>query len=324
MLTHDSQDAAVINIFELYPPVACYCGIYFDPKRLCFGISPFAGGLSDPANLEKTGLLTKTLNAAFSRYVSLLNLKPDEDPLSQIDTKIESLLAKIHENQRESGEIVLEDIRGEMVLYRSLKEFFEGLKRAGPVNVSVTKDLPTNSLLSGNQIMFDHDLIEVLLDVIAPLLDRAGSSSSMDQTYCQAPLTILAERIFHELGHLGFSGRHMSAETEEVLQIERDVIIYEWLISRNEQHKEAIEEFTNRSMTLQEDDNRKFSSLFQTAELFRNIQKWARRYNFHDRDETVDLIEQFVQFRLRRVYTIPNSTRLFPNPNIFADFRVHH
>ncbi|MFH1791420.1 MAG: hypothetical protein ABH885_05515 [Candidatus Omnitrophota bacterium] len=154
---------------------------------------------------------------------------------------------------------------------------YEGIKmkmraRAGDkVAVLVADDLPSNCLIADGRIMFDRAFVEYLLANI-----RKGGRDR------ECALLILGERVLHELGLFlrleeSIKTDRSMNETERLItcesdQTEADVVFYRRMSDSAPGLYRDIEEFTDRIV---DGAGRKFSRVFMTSHVFRNMKIWA-------------------------------------------------
>ncbi|MDD5488582.1 MAG: HEAT repeat domain-containing protein [Candidatus Omnitrophica bacterium] len=181
-----------------------------------------------------------------------------------------------------------------------LKEFnetFSLLAGDNTIHISVVKDLPVNSMRSGKTILFNEDFIDFILENI--WTDDAAAF-------------VLGERVMHEFGHIAHRGRGLTRLEEEVRQIEADVLLYERTVLNNPENAEMIGKFTD-IMVKSGGYEKKFSRMFNSSQLFRNIAHWAELIEKGvDRDKVRAEIRVFAKKILSDMIIVPSDTNLFP------------
>jgi hypothetical protein len=206
-------------------------------------------------------------------------------------------------------------VAGEMP--RVVSEVIAGIRKRAEIGVVVSKDVPTrNSMSVTGTMIFDKDFIEYV---------------TRPSVYDAARNIILGERIFHELGLISTAQkseaediRH-TIQKEEEEQLYRDVIIYAIIFSANPSLRKSVEEYTD--MTLKDSvtgEIAKFSKVFGTKGLYRNIQKWAEEVAEFP-EKVKGEIKIFVRDFLDRVNITSRFVRFFPaepaakSPKTYSD-----
>jgi hypothetical protein len=287
-----------MDMFGLYAPDEKYAGVYFDPLSMKFDHRGFGAG-------DRAETLANTLNRAFEAYVHDLFPKGDS-PWGRSDMPDN---ADPH--------------------HAAFRDLTEGLSLQGPINIYVAGGLPANSLITGNSMMLDKDFVEFLMENIygegdyekllreevlkrkfyrpqvlglsAERLFFAGGSAEL-------ALTVLAERVFHELGHVSMRGQGFSRMDEEVEQLERDVLFYAQIYSSDPVKAELMDAFVHMKARGAE---KGFSKAFNSARLFGHIREWSQTI-LDSPEKTRESIRDFVESALGDVYMTPRSARLFP------------
>ena len=181
--------------------------------------------------------------------------------------------------------------------YSRVKKLLKSISDNNQVHIAVAKGLPTNSLTIGNTIMFDKDFIDFLL-----------KQAEKDES----ALLILAERFFHELGHVSMRHEGLDRVEEEVRQIEADVLFHRDLFLKNPFLAMMMERFTDT--VVDKKKKLKFSHVFNSSKLFKKIRRWAFELEFGP--ENIDDIRKdiriFVMDNMKNIVIIPNKARLFP------------
>lgn len=189
--------------------------------------------------------------------------------------------------------------------HRLLDGILDGLKRRGEIEVTVAAGLPTNSLSVSDTAVFDRKFVEYVM--------AAGKDE-------EASRIILGERIMHELGLISA----MSAispedddvraviQREEEEQTYKDAVFHARIFSNRPDLEAGMELFTGRMVR---DDKsgteEKFSRAFNSAELYRNMKRWASLVGA-DAERARNEIRVFIKDVLDRVSFRSPYVRLFP------------
>ena len=130
----------------------------------------------------------------------------------------------------------------------------------GPaINIEVVKDLKADSFFNGETVQFDMAFLQFMIGKI-----KEGHP---------AALFIYAERRMHELGHASMAGDDLDEAEEETILIEEHMALLEAAYTALPSLRGEIEQLTD--ITLQAGDvTDKFSHVFNTKELFKNIHRW--------------------------------------------------
>lgn len=185
-----------------------------------------------------------------------------------------------------------------------LQEIFSGFSPERFMTITLRKDLITNSMLSGrNRIILDRGFTEFLM--------KRYYEDPDDDT----PLIILAERLFHELGHASLKRAEMPAVEEEAVQLARDALFYLLVVARDSDLAGSIEDLTDSPVGPYGGQNEKFSRVFNTTALFRHVRGWSGVIETGDTDSLLPLIEEFVEDALGDLYAGVKSRgfNLFPS-----------
>ncbi|MBF0252415.1 MAG: hypothetical protein HQL29_01230 [Candidatus Omnitrophica bacterium] len=154
------------------------------------------------------------------------------------------------------------------------------LAKFDTIEILVAKDLKTNAVcIRDGKIVFDEDFVEAILTM--------GKGN-------RAADIILAERLFHELGLLVFGFNSDSKEAifiDEIEQIQRDVILHKAIFDRENAANEQVDIFIHKEVP---GSGKKFSELFRSIDLFKNINTWSKEINQWP-DKTRDSIEKYVR-----------------------------
>jgi hypothetical protein len=221
-----------------------YSGVYFNSQDLLFRLKSKEAG-------AKAALLCQALNKAKSFFINALFSGEDISRLPRETAKWAEAFANILEKLKERD-----------------------------AEVVVAKNIPTrNSICVGSTIIFDKDFLEYLIPFIIESPQGAGG---MDE----AARIMLGERIFHELGlisNMDDSISDSAAELrsrivlEEEEQLYKDTLFYKRIFSHDQHLYEKVDRFAHMQVKDRVDmREKKFSDVFQTANLFTKIQRWAK------------------------------------------------
>ena len=178
-----------------------------------------------------------------------------------------------------------------------------GLNNEDAVYITVVDKLPVNVLSCGNTIMINRDFLDFIME----------AAKSDQNAYF-----VLAERIIHELGHVSMRQQNLEYIDEEVENIVRDVVFYKHIMSKDQYLAMNLDRVFTKTMVNTPAGPVKFSKAFYTAELFKNIQKWAGKISFGETGEIYGLDQVKAQIRLYvmdvmdRIDVIPSDAKLFP------------
>lgn len=186
-----------------------------------------------------------------------------------------------------------------------LDGILEGLKRRGEIEITVALGLPTNSLSVSDTAVFDRKFVEYVM------------ATGKDE---EASRIILGERIMHELGLISMMSA-VSSESEDVRaviqheeeeQTYKDAVFHARIFSSRPDLEADMELFTGRMVR---DEKRgteeKFSHVFNSAELYRNMKRWASLVGV-DAERAKNEIRVFIKDVLDRVSFRSPYVRLFP------------
>lgn len=189
--------------------------------------------------------------------------------------------------------------------YLAVSGMYKGIKRFKELEVVVAKDIPTrNSMSISGTILFDKDFIEFV---------------TKEPVNKEASAVILGERVFHELGlvaedkDVAIEDIRRLIQAEEEDQLYRDVIMHERIFSEKPELKQAIEAYTDTMLVDSVTGQKaKFSKVFATKDLYRNIQRWAEVVG-HSPDKVKAEIKIFVKDFLDGVNITSRFARFFPS-----------
>jgi len=283
-------EPAEVNLFAFYPPAEEYKGVYFNPRHLSFSFLPTEAGM-------KTAVLCEILNDSLREYLM----------------KVTGLLFQPQEHKDERW-------------FSNILETYGEMGRIAQLHVAVVDGLPVNSLISGDTIFLDKAFVDTIIDLI--YRGRSGQQMTMVFTYADyaefisekhrdvhnAGAYILGERIMHELGHVYLRGKKLSALDEETEQLWNDVLAHERLYGINPRFVKEIDSFTDTMVSARGGSKDKFSHVFNSSYLFKNIRRWAlMRAKDPSTDEKIKAeIRQFAFDVLKYYKILPPDARLFP------------
>ncbi|MGV8118233.1 MAG: hypothetical protein AB2L14_00565 [Candidatus Xenobiia bacterium LiM19] len=174
----------------------------------------------------------------------------------------------------------------------------EGLPKDKDICVIVNERVPVNAmLLRDGIVVLNRDFVEMILRYLGTM-------------HREAALFVLAERLMHELGHLSLAKSKKDMIQEESSQIERDVLFHERIFRGNRCFSRMVDDFTGIEVASGGRRDR-FSRVFYSSRLFRNIRQWALDIP-DDRNRVKRDIRLFVVSELKNIYLGGERSLTFP------------
>ncbi len=167
---------------------------------------------------------------------------------------------------------------------------FKGIPRNREIKVRIAEGLPVNSMIINGDIVIDKDFFEFI---------RAKKTEGA------APLVVLGERLYHELGLFGLYFEDplpglSGVVQHEAVQLVRDTLLYDKLFNGNPFLSAEVNSFARSKTVYPDGKTTTFQERFSTAGLFRKLRNWSLTIH-EDSQKVREDIKRYADETVRKI-----------------------